>query len=320
MESQLFSSNWSTNWITIPSQFSRVSEYIIYHQSISHFHHVRRLEIKIWIPRAHLKPATDQLAREALTFWRLIQLAEESSNQYSKRQNKVCSRENNMPPSQPPPLANVPRSIEVSSSAEKHFQKAQKEKRRYAPKPDSLADSVRGTDVSGTGEEPQDGEEPGTKQLLAYANIRVEHQKMKEDMKALKAMLAAKDEQLLQLTCQLRRATASKWDLVVACTDMERQMEAVEKYGSPQSQQVRQQYLEMLEGRATMEREFMNELQTLTNELLATDRRYMNQLVDKDFTIGQLEEQVRRLRAQLEENSLAEQDRGAAKPLEATTE
>ncbi|KAI2508185.1 hypothetical protein MHU86_6236 [Fragilaria crotonensis] len=228
-----------------------------------------------------------------------------------------------MPPSQRPPMPNVPRSIEVTSSAEKHFQKAQKEKRRYAPKPDSLPDTTKlGTVMSGSDEdEPHDEEEdPGTKQLLAYANIRVEHQKMKEDMKALKAMLVAKDEQLLQLTLQLRRATASKCDLVVACTDMERQMEVVEKYGSPQSQQVRQQYLEMLEGRATMEREFMNELQTLTNELLATDRRYMNQLVDKDFTIGQLEEQVRRLKVQLEEHSLAEQDRGAAKSLEARTE
>jgi cyanate lyase len=162
--------------------------------------------------------------------------------------------------------------------------------------------------------ESDDGEEePGTQQLLAYAAIRVQHQKLKEEMKALKALLASKDEQIVQLTGQLRRATVTKCDLVVACTDMERQMEMVEKYGSPQAQQVKQQYLEMLEGRATMELEFMNELQALTNELLTTDRRYMNQLVDKDFTIGQLEEQVRRLTCQLEEVQLAEQTKGVAR-------
>ena len=136
---------------------------------------------------------------------------------------------------------------------------------------------------------------------------------MKEEMKGLKALLANKDEQIVQLTGQLRRATVTKCDLVVACTDMERQMELIEKYGSPQAQQVRQQYLEMLEGRATMELEFMNELQTLTNELLATDRRYMNQLVDKDFTIGQLEEQIRRLTSQLSEIQLAEQTKGVSR-------
>lgn len=220
----------------------------------------------------------------------------------------------------------VPRSIEVANSADKHFQKALKEKRRAAPKPDAPPATnvdvvVPSTILRGSGGGGGAAEkEPGTKQLLAYANIRVEHQKMKEDMKKLKAMLVAKDEQLMLLTSQLRRATASKCDLVVACTDMERQMEVVEKYGSPQSQQVRQQYLEMLEGRATMEREFMNELQALTNELLATDRRYLNQLVDKDFTIGQLEEQVRRLKVQVDENSMAEQDKGGTKTLLARTE
>lgn len=156
-------------------------------------------------------------------------------------------------------------------------------------------------------------DEPGTQQLLEYAAIRVQHQKLKEEMKVLKALLAHKDEQIVQLTGQLRRATVTKCDLVVACTDMERQMEIIEKYGSPQAQQVRQQYLEMLEGRATMELEFMNELQALTNELLATDRRYMNQLVDKDFTIGQLEEQVRRLTSQLTEIQLAEQTKGVSR-------
>jgi hypothetical protein len=272
--------------------------------------------------RALLKLATDQLARETslfgcLTdFWKSIQQFQNSIKQIFNLERR------SMPASQRPPMADVPRSIDVNGSSEKHFQKVLKEKRRPAPRPDASPHGVMASPTRGSTDEeaPNNGEEPGTKQLLAYANIRVEHQKMKEDMKTLKAMLTAKDEQILQLTCQLRRATASKCDLVVACTDMERQMEVVEKYGSPQSQQVRLQYLEMLEGRATMEREFMNELQALTNELLATDRRYMNQLVDKDFTIGQLEEQVRRLKAQQEDTASAEEGNGATKSLEARTE
>jgi hypothetical protein len=149
-------------------------------------------------------------------------------------------------------------------------------------------------------------EDPSSKQLLAYASIRVQHQRMNEEMKALKSDLLNKDELIVQLTGQLRRATVTKCDLVLACTDMEREKERAEKYGSPQTQQVKAQYLEMLEGRATMEREFMNELAALTNELLATDRRYKNEIVDKEFTIGQLEENVRHLTTQLADMELAE--------------
>jgi hypothetical protein len=129
---------------------------------------------------------------------------------------------------------------------------------------------------------------------------------MKEELQVLKTLLVERDEQIVQLTGQLRRATMTKCDLVVACTDMEREMERIrrERNGrmTPlEMTHMRQLYCSMLEGRATMELEFMNELQVLTNELLQTDRRYLNQLVDKDFTIGQLEEQVRRLSERLAE-------------------
>ena len=228
-----------------------------------------------------------------------------------------------MPPSNRPPLPNVPRSIDVtttsnhsiSNSHDQHFNpqpspKVSKEKSyTSAPKPD--ADSVPHSvitkskriptvpvvrsnhpkdvytdpsEVNGANHhntnDSTDTSSPSTQHLLHYAKLRVDHQRMKEELIALKSSLATKDEHIFQLTNQLRRATASKCDLVVACHDMEQQMKLVEQYGSPASQQIRQQYLEMLEGRANMEVEFMNELQILTNQLLLTERRYRNELLD----------------------------------------
>lgn len=146
-------------------------------------------------------------------------------------------------------------------------------------------------------QEEEQEPEPDTKELLAYASMRVSHQKLKDDYKNLKSVLKHKDEQIGQLTAQLRRATASKCDLVVACTEMERQMESSVKHGD--GTEAHRKYLEILEGRADMEREFMNELQALTNQLLGIDRKYLNELCDKDFTIGQLQEQNRRLDEEL---------------------
>lgn len=222
-----------------------------------------------------------------------------------------------------PPMTDVPRSVMVTD-------KKLKNQKRSKPAPDKIqkhspvsvtseASSVTEAsmysphdddDVDLVDDDDQQSitttEEKSAKELLAYASIRVQHQRTQEELKAAKASIVQKDEQIIQLTGQLRRAVASKCDLVVACTEMEREKEQTEKYGTPETRQVKQQYLDILEGRADMEREFMNELGLLTEELCKTDRKYTNQLCDKDFSIGQLEEQVRRLNETVKEMELKE--------------
>jgi hypothetical protein len=146
--------------------------------------------------------------------------------------------------------------------------------------------------------EPIEQEEKSAdaKELLGYASTRIKLQHLKEENKELKEMMARKDEHIIQLTGQLRRATASKCDLVVACTELERQKELAEEYGGTEGLHLRKEYLTMLEGRADMERQFMNEMASLTEHLCDMDRRYKNQICEKEFYIGQLEEQIRRLR------------------------
>ena len=148
-----------------------------------------------------------------------------------------------------------------------------------------------------TGEEDADEEETSTdaEELLAFANIRLQQQKLLNEVKQLREIVSQKDEQVMQLTVQLRRATASKCDLVLACTEMERLKEEAEKYGSEEAREVKKGYLAVLEARADVEREFMNELATLSNVMDDMDRRYKNQLLEKDFMIAQLEEKLLRL-------------------------
>ena len=54
----------------------------------------------------------------------------------------------------------------------------------------------------------------------------------------------------------------------------------------------------LLEGRADMEREFMNELATLSEQLMSMDRKFKNQILEKDFVIANLEEELRKARHQ----------------------
>ena len=146
-------------------------------------------------------------------------------------------------------------------------------------------------------DEEEEEEESSTNaaELLAYANVRLQQQRLQIEVKQLKDLLRQRDEQVVQLSGQLRRATESKCDLVVACTEMERLKEEAEKYGSEEAREVKKGYLAVLEDRADMEREFMNELATLSEQLCEQDRRFKNMLMEKDFTIAQLEEKVRRL-------------------------
>ena len=111
------------------------------------------------------------------------------------------------------------------------------------------------------------------------ANIRFQQQELREEIKALKTILHSKDEHLLHLTSQLRRATASKCDLVNSVTDMEQEKEKIEQAGEAQMEEVKPGYLQVLEKRADMEREYMNELAMLSEQIMTMDQKYKNQLL-----------------------------------------
>jgi hypothetical protein len=143
-------------------------------------------------------------------------------------------------------------------------------------------------------EDDDDDDSKETENLLKLATIRLDQQELRDEVKALKAALQNKDEQLLFLTSQLRRATASKCDLVNAVTDIEREKEKIELAGEAQIEELKRDYLKMLEGRADMEREFMNELATLSEQIMKMELRFNNEKLEKDFVVAKLEEELRK--------------------------
>ena len=58
---------------------------------------------------------------------------------------------------------------------------------------------------------------------------------------------------------------------------MEREEEKIEQAGEAQLEEVKLGYLQVLEKRADMEREYMNELATLSEQMMTIDCKYKNQ-------------------------------------------
>ena len=58
---------------------------------------------------------------------------------------------------------------------------------------------------------------------------------------------------------------------------MKREEEKIEQAGEAQLEEVKLGYLQVLEKRADMEREYMNELATLSEQMMTIDRKYKNQ-------------------------------------------
>jgi hypothetical protein len=141
-------------------------------------------------------------------------------------------------------------------------------------------------------------DDEGTAKLLMRANQRIQDQFYRDEIKSLQDIIRHKDEELAVLTCQLRRATTTKCDLVVACTDIERQHEFDLKAREANVKIIKKENLSLMETRAEVEKEFMNEIADLTRRLADMDRKQRNQMLEKDFEIAKLQERIRRFKAE----------------------
>mmetsp|Transcript_8721 Transcript_8721/g.12334 ORF Transcript_8721/g.12334 Transcript_8721/m.12334 type:complete len:288 (+) Transcript_8721:106-969(+) len=119
--------------------------------------------------------------------------------------------------------------------------------------------------------------------------------KARAQMEVLKEVIREKDEHINQLQGQLRRATSSKCDLVVACTEIERQKELVEKQGEFDVKEIQNMNKLLLEQQAIMECEFINEIAILTERIREMQLKHQQTLKEKDFEVTKAEEQLRRL-------------------------
>jgi hypothetical protein len=175
-------------------------------------------------------------------------------------------------------------------------------------KPPGSFDSTASADSSLTEDDDDDDDDESTKpscqksaqELLEKAQSRLKLSEYEQEIVSLKEDLMEKNAKISALTLQLRRATASKCDLVVACSDIEAQKLEIEQLHGKEEKRWKQMPLREQELRAQVEKEFMNELSRLMEQMNDMKRRHGNEILEKDFEIAQLQETLRRKEMGLE--------------------
>jgi len=143
-----------------------------------------------------------------------------------------------------------------------------------------------------------------TSDILEKAHDRIALQKVKEEMKALEQVVERRNEEIEILAVQLRRAVATKCDLILSHTDLEYHHELSLKSKGTDLVIIQKANYTLLEIRAEVEQEFMNELAALAEsmkeasikhrqEIRDRGRVHMNAMLEKDYQIAQLTEELR---------------------------
>mmetsp|Transcript_27950 Transcript_27950/g.39302 ORF Transcript_27950/g.39302 Transcript_27950/m.39302 type:complete len:390 (+) Transcript_27950:75-1244(+) len=159
--------------------------------------------------------------------------------------------------------------------------------------------------------------DPTTAELLGRARERIEHQQLMEQVQKLRRRVQEKDARIVQLTAQLRRATAAKCDLVLACTEIEGQLENIEKEGERNVQNIKRENLRLVEKQSQMEIEYINEMGKLTEKIRDMTRRHQNEILEKEFQLAKSQETIRRLKCSINTkaaNQSITQNRSAGGP------
>jgi hypothetical protein len=147
-----------------------------------------------------------------------------------------------------------------------------------------------------------------TSNILEKAHDRVALQNLKEEIKALEATVEKKDDEIEQLSGQLRRAVSTKCDLVLSHSELERFHESSLKKRDDDMVLIQQANYALLEMRANIEKEFMNELAIVAEDMEEEknkhreemddwERMHRNEMLEKEFKIAQLTEELRKAKS-----------------------
>jgi hypothetical protein len=143
--------------------------------------------------------------------------------------------------------------------------------------------------------------------LLERAKDRIARQELLDQVALLKTTVERKNEELENLHGQLRRAVATKCDLVIAHNELEKTHATVIQRKEQNLMRMKQANIWLLEAQSLKEKELLNEIVRLTDqcadleakhrdELDDWERMHRNEMLEKDFEIAKLSEELRRVR------------------------
>ena len=142
--------------------------------------------------------------------------------------------------------------------------------------------------------------------LLERAHDRLAMQQLQDELTRLQQVIVQKEDEVEQLSGQLRRAVSSKCDLVIAHTEMERHHEQQLAREEQARQSLTKAKTALEESKSETERELLNELVKLTDQLQHArkehvqeledwERLHRNEMLEKDLQIAQLTQEIRKL-------------------------
>jgi hypothetical protein len=145
-----------------------------------------------------------------------------------------------------------------------------------------------------------------TQTLLDRAHERVAMQRLHEEIERLHDVLEQKNEEIEKLAGQLRQAVETKCDLVIAHTELERHHAFNLACKKKDVSALKEENRTLQEKRTEAELTLLNELVQLTDamkeaekahqqELDDWERLHRNEMLEKDFQIAQLSEELRKL-------------------------
>jgi len=155
-------------------------------------------------------------------------------------------------------------------------------------------------------EDSDDDSSQETGSLLEKAQERVAMQHLYEEIATLEESLAQKNLEIEVLSGQLRSAVSTKCDLVIAHTEMERHHESDLARKEQHVDALHKYTVQLQESQSEVERELLDELVKLTDELRVTkvghqcelddwERMHRNEMLEKDMEIAQLTQEIRTL-------------------------
>jgi hypothetical protein len=144
-------------------------------------------------------------------------------------------------------------------------------------------------------EDEEDAKSVDANDLLAQVRARMEQQRLMDEVKELRTTLEKKNVEIEQLTGQLRMAISTKCDLVIAHTELERLHEMDLKQRDQYAEYMKKANLQLMEVRAEVEREFMNELTNLAKRVQVAETTREEDAKEKDEVIRLLEDKIKRM-------------------------
>lgn len=141
--------------------------------------------------------------------------------------------------------------------------------------------------------------------LLERAQDRIARQHLHDEVEELKAIIERKNGEIESLSGQLRQAVATKCDLVIAHNELEKACENAVQRKESNLLQMKKANIWLLEAQSRKEKELLNEIINLTNQCKDTEqkhreelddweRMHRNEMLEKDFEIAKLTEELRK--------------------------